>query len=188
MSTTFTFEIDGFTATSTSFLSHTDSAGVEESNLIALLQSIPEWNFDDWETLRKAFVCSKPERMSTDAAGKHWKKIVDAAGMTKPKSGKADATIKETQRAKVSEKLEALLANDLPELEKLKNTAVRDSDFKTAGLIQKALDKKATELLKPQEEEFKRELQAVKDAIKKLKLSDKQLVGKIAKLLKVDAS
>jgi hypothetical protein len=185
MTTTFKFAIDDFSARSGSFLSHTDTAGREESAIVKLLQSIPAWNFDDWETLRKAFVASKPDDMSTDAAGKHWKKIVEAAGMTKPKSGKIDSQVKQTQRVKQSEKMEALLAMELPKLEKIKNTAVRDADFAQAGLVQKALDKKANELLKPQAEEFKAEVRKVREALNKLKVTDKATLDKIAKLLKV---
>lgn len=185
MTTTFKFGIDDFTASSADLLHSELTGGLAEKALIEHLQSIPEWTFDDWETLRKSFVNAKPENMTQKAADNRWQRLVKDAGMEKPKSGTVDAQVKQTQRAKVSEKMETLLAMELPELEKLKNTAVKDSDFSQAGLIQKALDKKATELLKPQEEAFKAELKTVREALNKLKVTDKATLDKIAKLLKV---
>ena len=143
---------------------HGITCDAASGDIITALKRISqtELTTERYKELREHYMAHLPDGVSADAAKQRWSRLIDAAGLEIPKSQSKVATDTASKRQQEKDRLAAL---SLEEVEKCMLTAKTDNDFASAAKYKRELDRRATDLLKPEIEARKAEAKEVKALI-----------------------
>lgn len=158
------------------YLEGAHGAGMAELELKALLE---KWNYDydQWEKVRTAFIGQKPVDMTSDAANQAWSRLVKRLGLKKPTSKSADAITKAANREKAAKALA-----DVDDATLAKRIQLLEDNGLSATKLKSEQKRRQAEKDAPVKEAKDKALAEIKAALPK---ADLKTLEKIHKLLKL---
>lgn len=154
------------------------ACGLAEAQAVKLLKAWKDPTFDEWESVRKAFVAQKPAAMASRAADMAWSRLIKSAGLAKPKSTSAEAIQREEARKKEAERLAALSDDQIQRHIDVYSELSDDAGAKKYKAEKKRRD---DEKAKPQKDAIDKAIKSIREKVKDCK--DTKKLNAILKLL-----